>query len=150
MKRVFLDSNVLIDGIVAHWSVSRAVLILCARRVHQLVLSDYVRLEVEDALLDLAVSRKFDKRQAERMIEDYLRFIESAMPRLIAVAPHEPEMAYARIIHHLHDVPVLAAALKARPDWVLSLNRKHFSPQLAARTGLQIVDPLQFFQAFHT
>jgi hypothetical protein len=53
----------------------------------------------------------------------------------------------ASIIHHVHDVPVLAAALKAQPDCLLSLNRKHFSPQIAQRTGLRINDPLAYLRA---
>lgn len=68
---------------------------------------------------------------------------------MISVASHEAVWKRARIIHHLHDVPVLAAALKAAPDWVLSLNRKHFSHQVASRTGLQIASPHEFFHTLH-
>ncbi len=150
MSRVFLNANIVIDGIVSRWSVSKAVLILCARRVHQLVLCIHVRDEVENALLRLATSSRFAKREARQMLDDYLAFLQFAEPEMYDVAAHEPEMIQARIIRHLHDVPVLAAALKAKPAWVLSTNRKHFSPLLAKRTGLRIADPLEFFQALHT
>lgn len=32
MERIFLDANVVLDGLVSRWSASRAVLILCAVR----------------------------------------------------------------------------------------------------------------------
>jgi hypothetical protein len=44
---------------------------------------------------------------------------------------------------------VLAAALASQPDWLLSLNRKHFTDQLAGRTGLRIATPLEFFRSLH-
>ena len=149
MSRVFLDANIVIDGVVSRWSVSKAVLILCARHVHQLVLCVHVREEIEDALLRLAASARFSRREARQMLDDYLTFLKFAEPEMVDVAAHEPEMQQASIIRHLHDVPVLAAALKAKPAWVLSTNRKHFSPLLANRTGLRIADPLEFFQALH-
>jgi hypothetical protein len=43
-------------------------------------------------------------------------------------------------------VPVLAAAIKAKPDWVPSLNRKHFSDDIAQRTGLRIATPEEFLR----
>src|SRR5262249_6039462 len=137
MARLFLDANVIIDGIVAPWSLSRAVMALCARRIHKLVLAEYAIGEIEDGLLEIATSYRTTRREAERMVNEYLRYIELSEPEPIALALDEPEMSRARIICHLHDVPVLAAALKAAPDWVLSLNRKHFSDQIAARTGLR-------------
>ena len=62
MERIFLDANVLIDGMVSRWSVSRAVLVLCANRVARLVLAEYVKIEVENALLTIAQSNRFKAR----------------------------------------------------------------------------------------
>ena len=49
--RVFPDSNILIEGLFAPWSASRAILILARTRAFRLVLSPYVEAEVERALL---------------------------------------------------------------------------------------------------
>jgi predicted nucleic acid-binding protein len=147
MSRVFLDANVLVDGIASQWSMSRAVLTLCAPRVHRLVLAAYVQQEVETSLLTLAVSSRYSRREATRLLDDYLAFLNFAAPQMVEVKPHEAYLQQAQIIRHLHDVPVLAAALKSQPDWVVSLNRKHFSNAVAQRTGLQIGDPLEFFRA---
>ena len=51
--RVFLDSGVLMEGRLAPWSASRALLILSRRRVFKIVLAEYVQGELEDNLLEL-------------------------------------------------------------------------------------------------
>ena len=53
LPRVFLDSGVLLEGLLAPWSASRAVLVLSRRRVFKIILAEYVRGEVEDNLLRL-------------------------------------------------------------------------------------------------
>ena len=57
--------------------------------------------------------------------------------------------AVSRIIRHLNDAPVLAAAINAQADWLLSNNTEHFTPAVARRTGLRIATPYQFFRAIH-
>ena len=44
---------------------------------------------------------------------------------------------------HLADVPVLVAAMNARTDYLVTLNRRHFvdDPNVAARSGLRIGTP---------
>jgi hypothetical protein len=41
-------------------------------------------------------------------------------------------------------MPPVVAAVLARPDWVISTNDKHWSQDLAVRTGLRIATPLDF------
>lgn len=147
MERLFLDANVIVDGMVSRWSASRAVLILCSQRVVRLVVAQYVLGEVEDAFLTMGQRNRLSEKDLNRVIEDYEKFVRLAQPEIINVASHEAVMQQAAIIHHLHDVPVLAAALKAQPDWLLSRNRNHFSNQIAQRTGLQIGDPLEYLRA---
>lgn len=53
LPRVFLDSGVLLEGLLAPWSASRAVLVLSRRRVFKIVLAKYVQDEVEENLLEL-------------------------------------------------------------------------------------------------
>jgi hypothetical protein len=36
--------------------------------------------------------------------------------------------------------------MQSKPDWLLTHNTKHFTPQVAKRTGLQIGTPADFFQ----
>jgi hypothetical protein len=66
--RVFPDSNVLIEGLFAPWSASRAILILARARAFRLVLSPYVEAEVERALFNRLAG---DPSEGARLIDDY-------------------------------------------------------------------------------
>jgi hypothetical protein len=56
-------------------------------------------------------------------------------------------MASRHLIRHAADVLVLLSAVKARPDWLLTHNTKHFSTAMTQRTGLAIAAPAAFFRA---
>ena len=61
-----------------------------------------------------------------------------------------PEVKAARhLIRRQADVPVLVSAIKSRPDWLISNNRKHFTSAVARRTGLRIGNPEDFFRSIH-
>lgn len=144
MQSVFLDSNILLEGMRSRWGLSKAVLSLCAARIHQLVLAQHVIKEVEGALLEVMRGE-----EADELLADYFTFIDKARPIIVPLAAtHEIEAA-SRIIRHLNDAPVLAAAINARPDWLLSNNTEHFTSTVAQRTGLRIATPYEFFRAIH-
>lgn len=142
--RVFLDSNVLTGGIVSPWGLDKAVLSLCAARICRLVLAEAVREEVEENLL-LAAGR-FSVEDAEKLIENYRRLLELTRPELIPFPSAPAVEANRHLIRHQADVPVLLSAMDAKPDWVLSNNTKHFTQDVAQRTGLRIATPMEFFQ----
>jgi predicted nucleic acid-binding protein len=139
--RVFPDSNVLIEGLFAPWSASRAILILARARVCQLVLSPYVEAEVERALLNRLAR---DPVEGSRLIDDYALALTLLAPEPLARITREEMEAHRAFIRHIHDVPVLVTALKARPDWFVTSNTAHFTAEVAARTGLRIVTPREF------
>jgi len=142
--RLFLDSNVLLGGIVAQWGLDKAVLSLCAARVARLVLAEAVRDEVEENLLIHA--RKLPAPAADRLIESYRRLIQFTNPELIPYPSLDAVRAGRNLIRHETDVPVLLSALAAQPDWLLTHNTKHFNTAVARRAGLRIATPLQFFR----
>jgi hypothetical protein len=43
-------------------------------------------------------------------------------------------------------VPVLLSAMGGKPDWVLTHNTKHFTKEVARKTGLRIATPAHFFR----
>lgn len=142
--RLFLDSNVLLGGMIAHWGLDKAILSLCAARITRLVLAQAVRDEVEENLLIHA--QRFQPLQARRLLADYRRLIEFTRPELIPYPQAGVVAANRNLIRHQADVPVLLSAIAARPDWLLTHNTKHFTPQVAQRTGLRIATPNQFFR----
>lgn len=142
--RLFLDSNVLTGGILSAWGLDKAVLSLCAARICDMVLAEYVREEVEENLLVRAAT--FSPKEAEQVLRDYTKLLKLARPEIIPLPPAQDVAKARRLIAHAADVPVLLSAINAKPDWLLTHNTKHFTPQVAQRTGLQIGTPADFFQ----
>jgi predicted nucleic acid-binding protein len=141
--RLFLDSNVLIGGIVARWGLDRAVLSLCAARICQLVLAEVVRDEVEENLL--LHTARLGAREVDKLLADYAKLIKLTRPELVPYPSEEAVIAARHLIRHPADVPVLVSAIHSQPDWLLTHNTKHFSSAVARRTGLRIATPAAFF-----
>lgn len=142
--RLFLDSNVLTGGILAPWGMDKAVLSLCAARICRMVLAEVVRQEVETSLLLRATA--FGQEQARQVVDDYLQLVKLARPEVVP-PPAEADVIRSRaLIRHAADVPVLLSAMRSRPDWLLTHNRRHFTRAVARRTGLRIATPAEFFR----
>lgn len=142
--RLFLDSNVLLGGIIAQWGLDKAVLSMCAAKIARLVLAETVRDEVEENLNLHAQSLPLV--QARQVTEDYRRLIELTNPEIIPYPEADSVRANRRLIRHEADVPVLLAAMAAQPDWLLTHNTKHFTVAVARRAGLRIATPNRFFR----
>ncbi|MEP7336205.1 MAG: PIN domain-containing protein [Acidobacteriota bacterium] len=144
-QAVFPDSNVFIEGIVSDYGVSRAILILARLKLFRIQLSPYVEVEVERFLL-----RRYarDEDEGSRLIDDYHLTLKLLDPERLPKITGEEIRAHQSMIRHQHDVPVLASATKARPDWLITSNVQHFNAEVATRTGLRIVTPHQFLRQF--
>ena len=141
IPRVFLDSGVLLEGLLAPWSASRAVLILSRRKVFRIILAEYVQGEVEDNLLQLLVA---NPRLANDTINAYSTLLRLINPEFIPLPTKQEVDRHRHLIRHQADVPVLVSALKASPDWFLTTNTRHFTKQVALRTQLKIFTPQEF------
>ena len=141
IPRVFLDSGVLLEGLLAPWSASRAVLVLSRRRVFKIILAEYVRGEVEDNLLQLLVP---NPRLANDTINAYSTLLRLISPEFISLPTKQEVDRHRHLIRHQADVPVLVSALKSSPDWFLTTNTRHFTRQVALRTQLKIFTPQEF------
>ncbi|MGH9842825.1 MAG: PIN domain-containing protein [Blastocatellia bacterium] len=123
--KVFPDSNVLVEGLFAPWSNARAILILARARAFQLVLSPYVEIEVERALLKKLAD---DPVEGSRLIDDYALALRLLIPERAERATQDEIDAHRSLIRHANDVPVLVSAIKTRPDWLItstsSISRK--------------------------
>lgn len=142
--RLFLDSNVLMGGLVASWGLDKAVLSLCSARICRLVLAEAVRVEVERNLLLHA--ERLALKDVHEPINAYRRFIQLSDPEMISFPDLEAVRANRYLIRHEPDIPVLLSAMAARPDWVLTNNTDHFTQLVAQRTGLRIATPVEFFR----
>lgn len=142
--RLFLDSNVLLGGIVAERGLDKAVLSLCAAKIARLVLAEAVRDEVEENLLMHA--QRLPALDADKLVKNYRRLIELTAPEIVPYPDLGAVRGERNLIRHEADVPVLLSAVAAQPDWVLSHNTKHFTPAVAQRTRLRIATSIQFFR----
>lgn len=141
IPRLFLDSGVFLEGLLAPWSASRGILILARRKVFTILLAEYVRGEVEDNLLELLAK---DERLANETIDAYSKLLQLLKPDIIPLPTKEEVDQHRHLIRHQADVPVLVSAMKAGPDWFLTTNTRHFTRQVATRTNLKIVTPQSF------
>src|SRR5437879_1853574 len=122
-SRLFLDSNVSTKGIIAPMTLDHAMLKLCAARVHQLILAEVVKAEVENNLLKIFTKAGVP---SDKLLSDYDQFLKQTDPEIMP-APTKDEVRAARhLIRHEADVPVLLSAIKSHPDWLITNNLKHF------------------------
>ncbi len=142
--RLFLDSNVLLGGIISPWGLDKAALSLCAARVSKLVLAEVVRDEVAENLL--LHGQRLQPAEAEKLMESYRRLIQLADPEVIPYPSRERVLSSRHLIRHAADVPVLLSAIAGKPDWLLTHNTRHFTPAVGQRAGLRIATPAEFFR----
>jgi predicted nucleic acid-binding protein len=90
MARLFLDSNVILSGLLSAWTSSHLTLMLCAKGFYRMVTTPYVIEEVENALLRIALQKQI--RQAETLLDDYSLFVEIARPEIVALDENSPEI----------------------------------------------------------
>lgn len=134
--RVFLDSCVLIEGLACPWSNSHGLLIL-ARSFSTIVLAEIVQEETERAL-----QRKRQTGHRGDLVADYRGLMQrSVVERVPYVSPQQFE-------RHQTDIPVLAAAVQAKPDWLLTDNTSdgHFDATASQRTGIRFATPKEFLE----
>lgn len=130
---LFLDSSALVAGAISSAGAARALLILAEGGRILVTISEQVVAETERALA----------RKAPTALPSYRRMLRFSHLKIVR-DPEPPDVArHADLITHRADVPILVAAIHARVDYLVTLNRRHFldDPQVAARSGLQIGTP---------
>lgn len=131
--KLFLDSSALISGIISEDGAARALLLLAETGHLELMISEQVVAETERTIA----------RKAPRAVNDYRRAVRASKVRIL----RDPEVEEVRnnlhLITHAMDVPILLAAMRAKVDYLVTLNRKHFidDPDVAVKAGLRIGTP---------
>lgn len=120
------------------------MLALCAAKTCQLVLAEWVRIEVERNILKKVGI--IPESAIEQLIEDYQEFVKLSRPLIVPLAEKSRVIANIALIRHLADVPVVLAAMDAKVDWLITRNRKHFTDEVADKIGVRIASPAEFFQ----
>ena len=138
-RKLFLDTNVLVSGIFFEGNESKI-----------LEMPELDLYTCDDAVTDLrsVVTRKLS-HLSERTLEVALLEVERALGD-ITIFPKEsyqekvPEAK--KLIQHENDVPILAAALYAKVDWVITGDAHFFTDTIRAvievRTARQFLEEI--------
>jgi predicted nucleic acid-binding protein len=130
---LFLDSSALFAGVVSSTGASRALLLLVEADLITVTISDQVIAETERAVA----------RKIPRALAYYREALRSSGIRIMPKPSPEDVQRYLDIIAHQADVPIVVAAMQAKVDYLVTLNRRHFidDPTVAVRSGLRIGTP---------
>jgi len=136
--RVFLDTSALIVGIVSATGAAREVLRLCEASVVELMVSRQVLIEADRNLSE----------KLPAFVSDFRDWMSLLSPVLIEDSSKK-EVAHAVQIIHANDAPILAAAMNAEADYLITWNTRHFQkPSVMKAVRFKIVTPGEFLQDF--
>ena len=130
---LFLDSSALFAGIISATGATRVLLLLAETGHITVTISEQVVAETERAVA----------RKVPQALSDLRKAIQASKVRIV----HDPSpvevVANLHLITHSADVPIVLAAMKAKVDYLVTLNRVHFinNPDVAAQSGLRIGMP---------
>ena len=82
-------------------------------------------------------------RKMARALPDLREAIRATNLRIVRDPSAAQVAANLEVISHEADVPILLAAMQVKPDYLVTLNRRHFvdDPAVARRSGLRIGTP---------
>jgi predicted nucleic acid-binding protein len=132
--KVFFDSSALFAGVVSATGAARALLLLSEGDVLiQVIVSEQVIAETERNVA----------RKLPRALPYYREALCSGAIKVVSDPTGEEVKAHQGIIAHEADVPIIVAAIEAKADYLVTLDRQHFldDPKVAQRSGLRIGSP---------
>jgi predicted nucleic acid-binding protein len=138
MLRVFLDANVYFAGCVSREGASALVLHLARGGRVRVVASRLVLREADRNL----------RRKSTRSAHTAFRRFVAGTDLTVVPAPPDTTLAQYEAAIHPKDVPVLAAAMEAKVDYLVTLDRRHFFTKavLSRARGVRIVTPGDFLK----
>jgi predicted nucleic acid-binding protein len=135
MRRIFVDANVLIAGADSRSGASNAVLQLAEVGLFRWVASRQVLDEAERNV----------RKKLPRALPN-LAALLAQLPFEIVADPADADCLRWVDVIELKDTPILAAAVLAKVDRMVTLNTKDFTPEVAQASGLSIQTPSALIQ----
>jgi len=136
--KIFVDTNVLVAGIASASGASAAVLDLCEAEVIQMVISRQVLIEGD---------RTFSAKLSG-LVSGFRQFMRNLNP-LMVEDPSKMMMDRARTMIDPKDASILAAALEAQVDFLLTLDKRHFlSQSTRSKIPIKVITPSEFLRIF--
>lgn len=138
-RRLFFDANVIIAGSMSRGGASRALMMLAEAGMFRMVVSRQVLDEVE--------------RNLRKKLPEALPIMAELLSHIAPeVVEDPPPGSFARWQEHIEskDAPILEAAITAGVDYLVTLNSRDFTSQLAELSGLAIVSPSGLIEQIRT
>ncbi len=135
MRRIFLDSSVLIAACGSRSGASHAIILMAEIGLFKVLISQQVIEECE---------RNITKK-LPAALPIFQQILSVINPEIVANPAPSDIMRWASVIE-LKDAPILAAAISAQCDRLLSLNTKDFTPNVAKQSNLTLQTPSEFIQ----
>jgi len=131
--KIFLDSSALFAGVVSSEGAARVQLLLAETDHIAAVVSEQVLTETERAVA----------RKVPQAINDFREAILASKAQIVRDPSPKELSENLDLISHPADVPIVLAAMGAKVDYLVTLNRKHFidDPGVAQKSGLRIGTP---------
>jgi len=134
-RRIFLDANVIFAGLYSTRGAPNAIL---KAHIDGLVAAVVSRQVIEETVANI--------RNKQPHLVPILYFLLQNAPFEIQPDPTADEVQRWAGIIHPTDAPVLAAAIAAQPDALVTGNTRHFTPEVAKKAHLRILTPAQFVE----
>jgi predicted nucleic acid-binding protein len=125
---LFFDSSALFAGIVSASGASRALLLLADAGQVAITVSEQVVAETERAVA----------RKIPRALPEFREAILATGLRIVRDPSPDEIEAYKDIIAHQADVPIIVPAMRVKPDYLVTLNRRHFMDDPAVADGSEL------------
>jgi predicted nucleic acid-binding protein len=131
-NKIFLDSSAIVAGAISAKGAARVLLQLAEAEELDIVINEQVIEETERSLA----------KKSPQNLADFRRLIKVIRPLIVKEAPEEVANCLY-MISDPNDAPILAAAIKAKVDFLVTHNRRHFldDPKVAEKSGLKIGTP---------
>ncbi len=131
MMRVFVDASVLFPACYSASGASRELVRLAIQSQVKLIISDVVQEEAR---------RNLNAKAPQAL--PFLDQVLSIVP-FETVLPNKQEVLAACTYTELKDAPIVAAAVKAQADYLVSLDRAHLVdiPKVAKGAGMPVLAP---------
>ncbi len=133
---IFADSNVFVEHLFIEHSAAGIVISLASQNVFELAVCEQSIKEAETAIL-----RKLQLRPelANIIIKKWTATIDKThltiLPDASVEIVQETRRLYLSAMRHQADIPILAAAILAKPSIILSGNREHFNDAVSHKCG---------------
>ncbi len=138
--KVFVDTSVLIAGVASVTGASAAVLDLSEAESIQMVISRQVLVETD---------RNFAAK-LPGLITQFRQFMQNLAPLMVEDPPKAAVERAAALIAQ-KDAAILVAALEAKVDYLMTLDKKHFlKPKVKENIPIEVCTPADFLRIFES